>query len=341
MGVRLTIKMKTASGTDLGRTVVLDDEAILFGRDESCQVVLAQQAVSRNHARITRDGPLYFLEDLGSIHGTQVNNQKIPKGEKRLLSNGDLIAIAQFDVVFDRVTSMSEEAADGSTSVLSRKVIKDVMKGLSAGGENAYFRVMNGANEGQHIEIANAQEYIFGRDASDADVVVNDDLVSRKHVKVRRDWSGTHVEDLGSRNGIRLNKKRIQKVTIKDRDELEIGNVRLLFIDPSEVREAPVLYSNVDDEIEGTHAVSEEEVNEAVAEEESVPEPEPEPEVPAQEEPPAELQNDEEFEESFDEPEAPPTRLDLRNKQHVVVLSIGIATLLVGIVLIVLIIAGA
>ena len=244
MGVRLTVKMKSGSGADQTKTVLLDEEIITFGRDQTCQVVLAQQAVSRNHARISRDGTLFFLEDLGSSFGTSVNGQKLPKGEKRLLRNGDVIAIAQFDVTFDRVAESSPEDVSGKTSFLSRKVVKDVMKGLAAGGENAYFRVMNGATEGQRIEIADAQEYIFGRDAADADIVLNDDLVSRKHVKVRRDWSGTHVEDLGSRNGIKLNKKRTRKATIKDRDELEIGGVRLLFIDPSEVREDPVVMSS-------------------------------------------------------------------------------------------------
>ena len=137
MGVRLTVKMKSGSGAGQTKTVLLDDEIITFGRDQSCQVVLAQQAVSRNHARISRDGTLFFLEDLGSSFGTQVNGQKLPKGEKRLLRNGDTIAIAQFDVTFDRVADVSEDVS-GKTSFLSRKVVKDVMKGLAAGGENAY-----------------------------------------------------------------------------------------------------------------------------------------------------------------------------------------------------------
>ena len=77
MGVRLTVKMKSGSGTDQTKTVLLDEEIITFGRDQTCQVVLAQQAVSRNHARISRDGTLFFLEDLGSSFGTSVNGQRI------------------------------------------------------------------------------------------------------------------------------------------------------------------------------------------------------------------------------------------------------------------------
>ena len=362
MGVRLTVKMKSASGADQTKTVLLDDELITFGRDQSCQVVLAQQAVSRNHARISADGSLYFLEDLGSSFGTSVNGQKLPKGEKRLLRNGDVIAIAQFDVTFDRVAETSTEDVSGKTSFLSRKVVKDVMKGLAAGGENAYFRVMNGATEGQRIEIADAQEYIFGRDAADADIVLNDDLVSRKHVKVRRDWSGTHVEDLGSRNGIKLNKKRTRKATIKDRDELEIGGVRLLFIDPSEVREDPVVMSaSADDGGEGTLANKPEEEPPSVeVKQEEPPPPAEEPkseEAPAEpaedearkteDDPPAEGDAESEASEGQEEQEAEPAPegggklIDFSNKQHLVVLGVGGAMVLVGLVLIILLVAGA
>ncbi len=361
MGVRLTVKMKSGSGADQTKTVLLDEEIITFGREQNCQVVLAQQAVSRNHARISRDGTLFFLEDLGSSFGTSVNGQKLPKGEKRLLRNGDVIAIAQFDVTFDRVAEGSSEDVSGKTSFLSRKVVKDVMKGLAAGGENAYFRVMNGATEGQRIEIADAQEYIFGRDAADADIVLNDDLVSRKHVKVRRDWSGTHVEDLGSRNGIKLNKKRTRKATIKDRDELEIGGVRLLFIDPSEVREDPVVMSSSSDDEEGTLAVKAEEEPPSVevqSQEEEPPSTVPPPDDPPPEEAPAdEAQRTEDDpppeeeapqeeplqEEQEDAPldEGPRKLIDFSNKQHLVALGIGGAMVIVGVVLIILLVAGA
>lgn len=357
MGVRLTVKMKSGSGTDQTKTVMLDEEIITFGRDQTCQVVLAQQAVSRAHARISRDGTLFFLEDLGSSFGTQINGQKLPKGEKRLLRNGDVIAIAQFDVTFDRVADVSTEDNSNKTSFLSRKVVKDVMKGLAAGGENAYFRVMNGPTEGQRIEIADAQEYIFGRDEADADIVLNDDLVSRKHVKVRRDWSGTHVEDLGSRNGIKLNKKRTRKATIKDRDELEIGGVRLLFIDPSEVREDPlVLPSSTGDDDEGTlselpedppsvevkpddpppepEAPSVEVASDEPANTEDDPPPSDEGDQPPAEEPPPE-------EEPQEEDEGPRKLIDFSNKQHLIALGIGAAMVLVGVVLIILLAVGA
>ncbi len=241
MAVRLLVKSRSEQGgAEKGQEVVLDTEVILIGRDKSCQLVLASQAVSRNHARISRDGALFFIEDLGSAYGTQINGEKLPKGEKRLLRNGDNLSIAQFDVTFDRLADVPKDLPPDKTSFVARAVVKDVMRGLAA-SEGPYFRVMNGPKEGQRIELHEGKELVVGREEG-VDIVLKDDLVSRRHVLIRRDWSGTHVEDLGSRNGIRINKKRSTRITtLKDRDEVEVGGIRLLYLDPSEVREAPVV----------------------------------------------------------------------------------------------------
>ncbi len=304
MGVRLTVKKRAeAGGAEKPQVVTLGEDTITLGRDDKCDVVLAQSAVSRNHARISRDGTLFFLEDLGSSFGTLLNGAKIKKNEKQLLRNGDTIAIAQFDVVFDRIADVTESNA-GNTMFVSRNLVKDVMKGLGTSGERPFFRVMNGPREGQKIEVSDAQEYVFGRDDT-ADIVLNDDLVSRRHARVRRDWSGTHVEDLGSRNGIKVNKKRTKKQTLKDRDELEIGGMKLLYLDPSEVRETPVVLPSDSQDEEGTVSVAEDQEQKPEPEPEPEPQPEPEPEpaaeAPPPEEPPAE------------EPQPPPEEGDPAN----------------------------
>ncbi|MBL8949411.1 MAG: FHA domain-containing protein [Myxococcaceae bacterium] len=383
MSVRLTVKQRSAEGgADKPSVVMLDDDIITLGRDQVCQVVLAQQAVSRSHARISRDGQLYFVEDLGSSFGTQINGQKLPKGEKHLLRNGDVIAIAQFDVTFDRIAGEKASEAANNTQFVARKVVKDVMRGLMANGEQPYFRIMNGPREGERIEIADAQEYIIGRDES-ADIIFKDDLVSRRHVKVRRDWSGVHVEDLGSRNGIKINKKRSSGKTLLDRDEVEVGGVRLLFLDPNEVREAPVVISD-DPEGEMTSREKDEEVAEnqrakkksarvsRVEKKEPAPPPEEAPaEPPPEEPPPAEEPPSDEPNTSQDPPpdeepppeepppddvspdDAPPDEgepgavsgerrgLDLSNKSTMVGIGIGAFALLIGIVVLILLVAGA
>lgn len=283
MSLRLTVKQRSEQGgVEKATVVLLENDEVTLGRDPTCQVVLAQQAVSRAHAKISRDGTLFFVEDLGSSYGTQINGKKLPKGEKRLLQNGDVIAIAQFDVQFDRVAQQAAPEGAGATQFVARRVLKDVMQGLGTDGAKPYFRIMNGPREGEHITLSDAQEVVIGREEG-ADILFKDDLTSRKHMKIRRDWSGTHVEDLGSRNGIKVNRKRAQKRTLKDRDEVEVGATRLLYIDPSDVREAPLVLPEAVHE----RTVAVEESTVAVEQEPVAQVPAPAPEAPPEPEPPA------------------------------------------------------
>ncbi|NBD08626.1 MULTISPECIES: FHA domain-containing protein [Corallococcus] len=283
MSVRLTVTQRSEAGGASGKEVVLDDSVITLGRDKTCQVVLPQQAVSRNHARISQEGTLYFLEDLGSAYGTKINGKTLPKGEKELLRNGDVIAIAQYDVRFDKVVEIAPDVSD-KTSFIARGMVKDVMRGL-AGGEERFLRYMNGPREGQRIEISEAQEHVFGRDEKEADVILKDDLVSRKHAKVRRDWSGTHVEDLGSRNGIKVNKKRVNRKALKDGDELEIGATRFVYVDPAEPPDEPAVSLSAEPSPASAPAPSPPRPSPPRREEPPPPEPEPEPAPPPPEEP--------------------------------------------------------
>lgn len=262
MSVRLTITMKgEPGGAGKAKVVVLDDEPITLGRADDCEVKLDQQAVSHRHAQITRDDTLFFLEDLGSRYGTKINGAKLPRGEKRLLNNGDTIIISQFDVVFDRVANVqpSLDNKSASTAFISAHVVRGVIKGLGK-REEPYLRLMNGPKEGQRIPIAAAHEYIIGRDGTADIQLESDEMVSRRHAKIRRDWAGVSVEDLDSRNGVRVNRRRVKRVngklalTLKDRDEVQIGLAKFLFIDPSEIREPPK--AMVDDESEATNAIA-------------------------------------------------------------------------------------
>lgn len=240
MGIKLTVKMRgDPAKVDAPAEHELDAPIVTLGRDQSCTVVLAQQAVSRNHARISQDGQLFFVEDLGSAFGTQLNGKKLPKGEKRLLNNGDTIAIAAFDVVFQRIAAMPRaENGPEKTHYVAKALVREALGGVKK-GEGPYIRVMNGPREGEKFELTEGQELIVGRDPS-VDLAFEDDLMSRRHLKVRRDWSGTHVEDLGSRNGIKINRKKLLQKTLASRDELEVGGVKLLYVDPNELGDPPV-----------------------------------------------------------------------------------------------------
>jgi len=79
-------------GPGRGKVWELRQEALTIGRHDSCDVFLPDRRVSRFHARITRQGKSFVLEDLGSKNGTFVNG--VPITSPYTLKDGDEIVIA-------------------------------------------------------------------------------------------------------------------------------------------------------------------------------------------------------------------------------------------------------
>lgn len=80
-------------GEHVGLRVVIDQDVFVIGRGEECNLVLRDRAISRQHARIWREGDSYFVEDLGSKNGTWVGGE--PLRQPRQLVDGDRIQLAR------------------------------------------------------------------------------------------------------------------------------------------------------------------------------------------------------------------------------------------------------
>ncbi|MCH5338372.1 MAG: FHA domain-containing protein [Acetatifactor sp.] len=63
-------------------------------------VVLQDSSVSRMHARITREGKEYYLEDLNSTNGTFKNGLRLQPYEKRKLESGDELKCGRVTLIF-------------------------------------------------------------------------------------------------------------------------------------------------------------------------------------------------------------------------------------------------
>lgn len=59
------------------RTILIERFPFTIGRLTGCDLMLPQTYISRNHAKITREGQQIVLEDTNSSHGTFVNGQRV------------------------------------------------------------------------------------------------------------------------------------------------------------------------------------------------------------------------------------------------------------------------
>lgn len=64
---------------------------------------------------------------------------------------------------------------------------------------------------------------------SDNDLIFNSRLVSRRHALVETDGTGFRLRDLGSSNGTWVNGVRVSAVELRDGDDIQVGDERLLF----------------------------------------------------------------------------------------------------------------
>lgn len=83
--------------TDERRTEKVSDENIMIGRDESSDVTLQSQFVSRRHARIFKEAGVFFIESLG-LNGVEVAHKMVPYKEHVKLEYGDEIHIGEFSL---------------------------------------------------------------------------------------------------------------------------------------------------------------------------------------------------------------------------------------------------
>ena len=68
------------------------NDALVIGRDGSCEIVVQDRQVSRYHASLMPSSEGVILEDLDYKNGTFVNGQRI--NESMVMQDGDLIQIA-------------------------------------------------------------------------------------------------------------------------------------------------------------------------------------------------------------------------------------------------------
>ena len=83
-------------------------------------------------------------------------------------------------------------------------------------------RFISGKYQGGEFPLRPNREIIISR-SSDLDMVLVEDMVSRKHSKIVTDDKGVSIQDLGSTNGTFVNGEKIRKVDLKDGDRILIG----------------------------------------------------------------------------------------------------------------------
>jgi hypothetical protein len=82
-----------------GRDYRISKRRTVIGRSRDCDIQLADSNVSRRHAEVRQEGATYWLIDLDSTNGLEVNGRRTRRTK---LETGDTIVIGSTELVFDR-----------------------------------------------------------------------------------------------------------------------------------------------------------------------------------------------------------------------------------------------
>lgn len=83
-------------------------------------------------------------------------------------------------------------------------------------------KFISGKYQGGEFPLLTNREIVVGR-ASDLDMVLVEDMVSRKHAKITTGAGAVIIQDLGSTNGTFVNGEKIKKTRLKEGDRILIG----------------------------------------------------------------------------------------------------------------------
>ena len=91
-GTEFAAVLTFESGPFAGRIVALPNQMVSIGRAPDNDVVVGDPATSGHHGRFEVRGGSFWISDLGSTNGTQVNGEAVIEKQ---LTDGDMIAIGQ------------------------------------------------------------------------------------------------------------------------------------------------------------------------------------------------------------------------------------------------------
>ena len=82
-----------------GRSLPVEQRRVLIGRSRECDIQLADPNVSRRHAEVRQEGASYWIVDLDSTNGIEVNGRKLKRSK---LESGDRVTLGSTELVFTR-----------------------------------------------------------------------------------------------------------------------------------------------------------------------------------------------------------------------------------------------
>lgn len=177
--------------------ITLDSPRIVIGRGEGCDVRLPDLGVSHRHASIRQRGPELVIVDEGSTNGTVVEGVRLGAQSPQTLRNGDKIRVGR---VWLEVRMDASLPAPQPALAAEALALELVARGLVAQDEDGRPRIMvsDGPAAGSSLTLSDPSRRVVIGKAKEADLVIDDSALARRHVEVGQRGKEVVVRDAGA-----------------------------------------------------------------------------------------------------------------------------------------------
>jgi pSer/pThr/pTyr-binding forkhead associated (FHA) protein len=204
---------------------------ISIGRDDSCDVIVRGNSVSRRHATIAPVAGGFLLRD-ESANGTMVNGIRIVG--TYLLANGDVVRVqdeelrVELDASAPAPITRGDKTTQLDLSHITRGVTEEQARAAATRPVTASLEIVRGPFTGACFQVDRAVCSI-GR-ADDNDIRIRDDTVSLSHATLLRKAGVWFVVDLRSMNGTYVDGSRVSgERELHPGARVRLGAVELVF----------------------------------------------------------------------------------------------------------------
>ena len=208
-----------------------------IGRQKKADLYLEHGSVSRDHAQITYSDGSYRLCDKGSSNGTFVNNVALPSGKKYLLQQNDHIRLGDVQFRFERRQETLHHLPETQLSQnTARHIPEHILSTLPA---TPTLVLMDKQAALTTVSLSLDKRSMIGRDQAN-DIMIDDTATSHTHAELFPSSDGFYIRDLNSRNGVFVNKVKINNAyNLLHGDSVVIGNMLLYYSFPHSLSQTP------------------------------------------------------------------------------------------------------